>query len=284
MSELDINWIRSTGKKEALLACRATGSGQLFVWGHILMGSMTQEDIIGTLGWSGLKDIARIARYDARGHGRSESSEAPEDYAWPQLAKDMWAVADYYDKKKKNPIILGGASMGAATALHAACQQPKRVKALVLVIPPTAWEERNTTARPYQGFASGVELTRGLPLKMLKWLPPATKASLKGRITRVTARSMGSANPKGISAAMRGAAMSDLPPLEVLEKLQIPTLILAWPNDPVHPLSTALTLARVLPKARLEVSPTADAPDRWPQQVRRFINSLHNPWADAPID
>ena len=279
MTDRDIAWIRAAGEQEALLASRAAGSGPLFVWGHTLMGSMAQEDIIGTLGWSTLQDKARMVHYDARGHGESESSASPADYTWPHLARDMWTVADFHSKNRA-PIILGGASMGCATALHAACQQPDRVAALVLVIPPTAWDQRHTTAGPYKGFASGVELTRGLPLKLLtllKWLPPPKNANLKGRISRVAARSMGSANPTGISAAMRGASLSDLPPTGDLEKLQIPTLILAWANDPVHPLNTALTLARTMPQATLEISTTADEAERWDLLVRRFVTSLHTP-------
>ena len=279
MSESDINWISAIGKQEARLASCAIGSGPLFIWGHTLMGSMDQEQGVGTLGWECLQDIARIVRYDARGHGRSASSAEPTDYTWPHLAKDMWAIAEHYAATDK--VILGGASMGAATALHAACQRPERTRALVLVIPPTAWDERDTTAKPYHRFATGVEWTKGIPLKMLSWLPPTRKTDLKERIARVTARSMATANPLGISASMRGASLSDLPPVEHLAKLNTPTLILAWPNDPVHPLNTALSLARILPEAQLEISTTTDAAERWPVQIRRFIDGLNHPWNNA---
>ena len=40
------------------------------------------------------------------------------------------------------PVILGGSSMGSASALYAAIQEPSLVSGLILMRPPTAWEER----------------------------------------------------------------------------------------------------------------------------------------------
>jgi hypothetical protein len=34
---------------------------------------------------------------------------------------------------------------------------------------------------------------------------------------------------------MRGAALSDFPAREALARLEIPALILAWPDDSTHP-------------------------------------------------
>jgi pimeloyl-ACP methyl ester carboxylesterase len=280
MSETDSDWIQAAGNKPALLASRAKGKGQTLVWAHTLMGSMDQENIMGVFGWNDITDIARVVRYDTRGHGRSESSADPKDYTWPQLAADMWQVANYYTSNNE-PVFIGGASMGCATALHAACQHPERVKGLVLALPPTAWAGRKKTARTYNGFASAVDFTRGMPLKILKFLPPASKAGLKKRMVRVTGRLMANANPKGISAAMRGAAMSDLPPLEELAQLTMPALILAWPDDPVHPLTTATSLANALPNAQLHVSTNDEEPENWSQFVRRFVEVKEQAWADS---
>ena len=44
--------------------------------------------------------------------------------------------------------VLGGVSMGAATALAAAVQQPGRVAGLILALPPTAWDSRPRQASP----------------------------------------------------------------------------------------------------------------------------------------
>ena len=57
-------------------------SSDAFFWGHGLMGSMAQEDAAGMLPWAGLEDAHRVVRWDARGHGRSDSTPDPEDYRW----------------------------------------------------------------------------------------------------------------------------------------------------------------------------------------------------------
>lgn len=55
---------------------------------------------------------------------------------------DSVAQENQYDWIKTHKLILGGASMGAGTALHAVVAYPERVAALVLVIPPTCYEIR----------------------------------------------------------------------------------------------------------------------------------------------
>lgn len=263
--------IEVSGICPASLVSRAEGQGPDLVWGHSLMGSMAQEDASGVLGWPDLADIARIIRYDARGHGQSAVSADPQDYCWPQLARDMWQIADHYGV---GSAVLGGASMGCATSLHAACQQPERVSGLILVIPPTAWDGRKSSAGNYRRFASVLRWTAGLPLRLLRWVPgTGADAGFKERMIRDTLHLLAKADAAGVQAAMRGAAMSDLPPPEQLRQLTMPTLILAWPDDPVHPLSTAHKLAALLPDNELIISEDAAEPWQWPERVREFLQS-----------
>ena len=55
---------------------------------------------------------------------------------------DSLSQADRRDWDANDKLILGGASMGAGTALHAVTTFPDRVAALILVIPPTCYEIR----------------------------------------------------------------------------------------------------------------------------------------------
>lgn len=232
---------------------------------------MAQEDAVDWLDWPGMAARARLIRYDARGHGRSASTPFPEDYRWPEMARAMWQVADYYEV---GLTFLGGASMGCATALHAACQHPERVQGLLLIIPPTAGEERRRIARNYRRAAAFLNATRGVPLKLLRWLPlPAGKGDFTRTLRRETVALLASADSTGIAAALRGAALSDLPDLERLRQLKMPTLILAWGDDPVHPLSTARLLAATLPHAELMIAKTGNDPWQWGEQLQRFIQA-----------
>ena len=77
--------------------------------------------------WSGLTDRFRVIRYDARGHGESDATANPDDYAYPLLGADALALATALGVDR---FVAGGASMGSATALHAAVQAPERIVAL----------------------------------------------------------------------------------------------------------------------------------------------------------
>jgi pimeloyl-ACP methyl ester carboxylesterase len=111
-------------------------------------------------------------------------------------------------------------------------------------------------------------------LKLLRWLPlPAGKGDFTRTLRRETVALLASADSTGIAAALRGAALSDLPDLERLRQLKMPTLILAWGDDPVHPLSTARLLAATLPHAELMIAKTGNDPWQWGEQLQRFIQA-----------
>ena len=94
----------------------------------------------------------RIVRYNARGHGYSSPAETSSQAKWENMAVDMLKVANLKQhtriskktgKEKKQKLILGGASMGAAVALHAAVQRGDVFPdGIVLVLPPTIYEQR----------------------------------------------------------------------------------------------------------------------------------------------
>src|SRR5258708_5950146 len=115
------------------------------------MSSMALEDSTPwSLQWDELAEVAKIVRYDARGHGLSEASYTPEDYQWSHLAEDMLALADQVGFER---FVAGGQSMGCATTIYAALAAPERIKGLVLANPPTAWETRAAQAGLYDQMA-----------------------------------------------------------------------------------------------------------------------------------
>ena len=74
-----------------------------------------------------------------------------------------------------------------------------------------------------------------------------------------------------LPTVLRGAAATDLPPLDVLAALDQPTLVLAWEGDPGHPVSTATALAGALVRAELSVAPTLAEVTHWPAMVSDFL-------------
>ena len=257
----------------AELAAEVTGEGTPVVWGHGLTSSRAHEDDLGLFDWSGLAAVARLVRYDARGHGESTGTPDSAGYRWDALAGDMLAVADAVGADR---FVAGGASMGCATALHATVTAPDRVEGLVLVIPPTAWATRRAQASLYEGGAMVVE-TEGLAtlLDLLDARPqPALFAEELPEVAAVTRRHAERLDPALLPSVLRGAAASDLPEPDELAAIRAPALILAWDGDAGHPVSTATRLAEVLPRAALHVASTVAELRRWPELVRAHVDSV----------
>jgi pimeloyl-ACP methyl ester carboxylesterase len=248
-------------------------AGVPLFWGHGLMGSVAQENEAGVFPWRGLAASGvRVIRWDARGHGVSEATLAEKDYRWEELALDLWSLVDVLGVERAT---LGGVSMGAATALHAAVRAPERARGLVLMAPPTAWESRPRQASIYRGGARMIDY---VGLSPFRWLGQLSSLSVSNRglaaLQCSIMRGLRGADPRAIQAALRGAALSDLPPRERVAALEIPSLILAWTGDPSHPLSSAEALAGLLPGSDLHVARDHDEILGWSSLVRDFVTSL----------
>jgi pimeloyl-ACP methyl ester carboxylesterase len=242
-----------------------------FVWGHPLTSSMAAEDRHRVFDWSSSRGDRRWVRYDARGHGGSTATRHAGDYRWTNLAHDQLELLDTLEVDR---VVLGGASMGAATALHSACFQPQRVAALVLVIPPSAWDTRAAQAKKYRSGAR-YTLTHGVHgfAKATQRLPSPT--IFCDRLAPLCGGGIGAIDDfhyLPLVAALRGAAGSDLPsPGQVATLRHHPVLILSWDTDPAHPVATAERLAEQFAHADLHVARTPSEVAAWPEEVAHFL-------------
>ncbi|WP_341956916.1 alpha/beta fold hydrolase [Microbacterium sp. LWH13-1.2] len=229
---------------------------------HGLTSSRARDRVLNLDLGRGLSGT-RLLRYDARGHGRSTGRKAPEDYRWENLADDLLRVLDQWFPGERVHGV--GPSMGTATLLHAATIDPDRFSGLTLMVPPTAWETRLDQADIYRAAAAliesdGVEAflagTRG------STPPPATVAAPETWPDIADAL---------LPSVLRGAGLSDLPVPDLIARISVPTTILAWVDDPGHPLSTAEHLAQLLPHATLTVARTPQDVEAWPEVLRRDV-------------
>ncbi len=199
----------------------------------------------------------RLLRYDARGHGRSTGRAVPEDYRWEVLADDLLRLLDHYFPGEKVHGV--GPSMGCCTLLWAASMDPERFDGFTLLVPPTVWETRAAKAQDYLRAASLVEaggfdafVIAGRTIRR----PPATLG---------TPETVPDVSPTLLPSLFRGAAQSDLPAPEVVATIDVPATILAWIDDPAHPLSSAKALEDTLPHASLDIARTPEEMRRWPE-------------------
>ncbi len=251
------------------LAVWRHGDGPPVLWGHGLTSSRANEDArrLWDLTTAVPEAGFELVRWDARGHGRSGGTADAPTYAWSSLAADAEELLHHLGSK---PAVIGGASMGAATALHLAVRRPDLVRALVLVIPPTAWATRAAQRAIYEqsasfvrakGKAAWVEASRQLPpLPILADHPELW--GLEPDIAEAL-----------LPSVLEGAAGSDLPTAEALRAVGVPVLVLAWDGDPGHPVSTADALAAVLPDVEVHVATTLEEVRGWGGRVATFLRS-----------
>lgn len=198
-----------------------------------------------SLAMDAISPLTSCVTYTARGHGRStgwqHSASNEEQFAWNNLAHDMKNVMDHF---VYDGYIIGGNSMGAATALHCALQWPSKIRAVILMRVPTAWETRAARRNVLLGSAD-----------RLKEKYPT--------------------NPG--YHVLCGATLSDLPPIEsaVYSTIECPVLILQHENDDVHPVESAVALKSVLRNAVLHVSSSEEvAMTEWPALIKDFVSKL----------
>lgn len=250
------------------------GNGLPVVWGHGLFASMASDDEAGgAIAPVPRGERFRVIRYDARGHGASQGTTRDRDYRWSSLALDMLGVLD---ASGVDGAVVGGASMGCATALHVAVTAPSRVRGLVLVIPPTAWGGRRAQAVLYRAGAALVAAAGIGPFARAGRAAPVPRI-LTGELSLVheaSLRSMAAMPRDLVPHILRGAASSDLPRKDLLARIHAPALVLAWKGDPTHPTATAEELDRLLPHSQLHVATSASDVLAWPSLVAVFLASI----------
>lgn len=202
----------------------------------------------------------RLLRYDARGHGHSSGRAVPEDYTWPHLAEDLLRLLDrWFPGERVHGV---GPSMGCGTLLHAAVRDPDRFSGFTLLLPPTAWDSRAAKAQEYRRAAEFVE-ARGLEAFI-----DADRGSARPPATVGTPETRPEVAERILPALFRGAALSDLPDPELIARIDVPATLLAWIDDPAHPVTTAEVLTDLLPRATLSVAATPAEVSTWPGVLR----------------
>jgi pimeloyl-ACP methyl ester carboxylesterase len=227
----------------------------------------------------------RVAAFDFRAHGATSLGN-PEKLRIDIFADDLVAFMNHLQVETA---VLGGISMGAAVALNAALRYPERCIALVLCRP--AWLNGSMSSQAIAAYAEVVKLLRNEPSPesalqkleesdifraLVKQSADAGK-SLLGQVRCVVS------DPNMRAAAV--ARLQHLPTgqsgldLQSAATINVPTLIMATPDDPIHPLSFAEALAGAIPHAsfvKLEPKRLNDGPhiEEVNSQIAQFLNSV----------
>jgi len=193
------------------------------------------------------------------GHGESPAPPADDAAAWTYdaLVDDVLAVADAEQATQGL-----GVSLGSAVLLAAVAGAPRRFRRLVLALPATVDRPRSPEA-----VASGLRLADAVDARdqaevarlLVELQPPAVRRRMDVRTwaRRQADELSGSAVSRPLRALSGAAPVASAADLAAVD---VPVLVLAQTDDPVHPVEVAEELVGQLPNARLEVS---DVPWLW---------------------
>lgn len=245
------------------------GKGEPFVWLHGMLNSVASDSAYSLVDFNKVAEHASVIRYDACG------KSIAGNYKWDAMTDQLYQVAE---AQKYNSMIIGGASMGSVTALHFAVMYPERVKALILVTPPPAWEKRSGVKEVYKKIASKVD--QSIIPEFLKRIisinqdpPDFFEQVYPGTRQRLLEYRLGF-EPRYYSQIYNGGAASDLPSREQIAKIQVPTLIVALPDDANHPFEIAQELNSLINNSELVKVSNYQEYLEFQKNVSRFICSV----------
>jgi pimeloyl-ACP methyl ester carboxylesterase len=254
---------------------RETGSGLAFIFQHGLGAEVSQ-----TFSLFNPPPGIRMITLDCRGHGQTVPLGPEEKIQIPQYAEDVLALMDHLHLKKA---VVGGISMGAATALHLALTHPERVLGLVLSRP--AWLDSIR--------GSGLEIFGALAQLIRRYgaWEGASRFQGSDEFRRIRASSPDNAlsllaqfaHPRAEETVAKLERIPRHIPShgrEAWRRIQVPTLVLGNRLDGIHPFEFAEEFAREIPGATLrELTPKSVNKDQHAVDTQKALEEFLNPLA-----
>lgn len=249
------------------LAVETIGAGPPLIFAH----GLTSHLQVTRMELAPLADRYRLILFDQRGHGASTPITDPALYDPQRMADDIGAVLDSLDIERA---IVGGESMGAATALTFALKHPNRVEQLLLTAPAfgdSANSERERLVQMSEDLARvGMEAFLALAAERQRvefnWTPD---------LIAFVADMLSAHDPASLATALKAVAhWAPFTDPSVVAQLARPVCIVAWEQDPLHPIELARCLAATLPDAKLRMMAPLPALFRDPAQVGRMYGEF----------
>jgi len=252
------------------------GQGPPLVIAHGLLSSMAMAELLGEVPIALVRDFT-IVTYDCRGHGESGYTSDVVDYEWDAQAADLLGLFKHLGIEKAH---LGGSSMGGGTALVFALRHPEMVQKIVLQSPPPVGQQQSAPgAALFGGLAKlveslGLKEAVNIALRLKPWCEVKKTAPMVFQWIRHWLLSLDeNALVPAIRGIVLGPALSD----EDFTKVRSPALLIAHPDDELHPVASAEYVRDRIPGSQLIV-----APDPWyfslhrdeiAETIKTFLNS-----------
>jgi pimeloyl-ACP methyl ester carboxylesterase len=235
---------------EPTLHVEAEGAGPVLVLGHGFGGSARNFRAQSRA----LAAVARVVRFDARGHARSAAPSESDAYTPATFVADLGRVLDGEGVARA---VVGGLSMGAGIALRFALAHPERTRGLVLAAFPAGAGSPGGYAAVAGRFADRIEAD-GLDAAGAEfvWGPSSGLDAAGAKLVR---QGFLEHPPHAMAHVLRGviAVQPDVVTLApAVAALAVPTLVVVGARDRMS-LAASRALAAALPSARLVEIPDA---------------------------
>jgi 3-oxoadipate enol-lactonase len=206
----------------------------------------------------------RAAAWDARGYGESDDYEGPLQFS--TFTADVLRILDHLKAERTH---LVGLSMGGRIARNFALAHPERLKSLVLA---------NTSpgfgALSPDQVTAFVEQRRKLdpPVQARRVLGPNAPQSAYDTLVAA----LSAVHRESYLKTVEASVAQDL--AAPVEKIRVPTLVIAGKHDPLYPANVTHGLASRIPGARLaeldcgHVS-NLELPERFNSVVLEFLQT-----------
>jgi pimeloyl-ACP methyl ester carboxylesterase len=206
-----------------------------------------------------------VISYDARGHGESHPAPDRTEYEYAHLVADLGRLLDQLELDR---VILAGASMGAATTLAFALENPDRVAALVQITPAHLGFPHTDEYGLARWDALADALEREGPEGFLRVYgePPVEPRFRKLVREAIRQRLERHLNPPAVADAIRVVVRSKaFDGVIALEQLAAPTLVVASRDelDPEHPYEVAELYRDHIEGAELVSEEPGSSPLAW---------------------
>lgn len=232
----------------ALAAYDSGGAGLPVVFQHGLCGDARQTA-------EAFPDdpAFRLITLECRGHGASEAGSA---FSIAAFADDVAALIEHL---RLGPTVVGGISMGAASASRLAVRRPDLARGLVLARP--AWLTETAPKNMQPNAEVGRLLARRTPdvaRKAFEASETYRKLARDAPDNLASLMSFFAREPIAVTSALLTSISADGPGISDgdLQNLKIPAVVLGTGHDVIHPLGHAEWLAKLIPDAVLrELTP-----------------------------
>ncbi|MFK4539717.1 3-oxoadipate enol-lactonase [Bradyrhizobium ottawaense] len=181
-----------------------------------------------------LRPVARIVRYDNRGHGRSDAPRAP--LTLDRLGRDVLALMDHLQIERA---VFCGLSLGGLIGMWLGANAPRRMDGLILAntaanFPPSdLWTGRAATVRS-SGMAPLVDST------LERWFTRRFRGAAPTRVAEI-GRALLATSVEGYASCCEVLAQSDM--LSDLSRITCPVRVIAGQHDPSTPPSRGSEIA-----------------------------------------